>query len=462
MEERWARLIHPDGTTLELLPPFAADAATRLFWVERLKPHVLPGTMISVVAGHVPMTCQDVPFLSAREQKDSGERLARAESGAVDVHAAVTLLEDSRADGGHVLWVAMQPVEELTAWLAVLQALEAEPVFAVPMAFLLGRTLSVLAPDAVDRLLVTLEAEGGRILFFRGKGLVFTRTFRLPEGVDPAHPAEEDQEILAEALGEELNRVLQFVKQKHRGLELKAIHILGLTAFDARHREALERTLRLKLEMLDEPLLPMVLRALGVERNRRGAFNLLPDAVLEARRNRWLRAAAWGAAAATLLLGIGLWAVLDATVRAKQRELDAAVLQRDQRRVRAAERDKVLRERFPAIRVRLAEGEASRSAEALERLALRLLDAPPGIQLAAVEVLKDPAGWRFRVTGSALSETRFSVGPLATYMDGLRQEAGLQLSPMREVSISDRRMVEGQERLDQRAVTRFVLEGLAP
>ncbi len=462
LEDRWARLIHPDGTILEVLPNLTAEPEARLLWLERLKGRIAPRTPVLLVLGQVSVVCQEVPFLSPREQREAAERLAAGEWGGEPFQVGTTLLTDGHAEGGHQLWVAVQRAADQEAWLAVMKSLQAEPVLAVPLVYLLGRAVAALAPQAQDRLLVSLERDSGHLQFFRGEGLVFTRTFRLPEGLDPAELAEGDEELLVEVLSEELNRVLQFIKQKHRGVHLEAIHVTGLSAISAPHQSALEKALRLRLERVEEAFLPLVLRQLELERHRKGAFNLVPEEVLEARRIRWLRAVAWGAAAGMLVFCIAVWAVLAALERNKRQELHRAIVQRDQRRAIFLARDKALRERFPHVRITMAQEQAVRSGEVLERLALRLLEVPEGIQLHKVDISQvsgPQPTWRFTVSGSALSGMAFSVGPVAAYMAELQRFQGLQLRPLAEVSISDRRLADGQERLDQRAVTRFNLEG---
>ena len=59
------------------------------------------------------------------------------------------------------------------------------------------------------------------------------------------------------------------------------------------------------------------------------------------------------------------------------------------------------------------------------------------------------------------TDQAFSVGPLAVYAEVLSRETGVALAPITQVSVSDR-LDETSSKLDQRAVTRFTLEGTAP
>lgn len=465
LEDRGARLLDAQGQVVELLPPLDVGGDSWRLWMERLQPR-LQGARLQLILGQGSLTCQEVPFLALKEQQEVATRLGAADMGGTDFQAGSTLLADPGADGGHVLWVASVPKGDVRTWIQLAQGLGADLEWAIPLPYLMGRLLADAAPTQRDRLLVSLEAEGGRMLFFRGEALVLSRTFRLPEGVDPAALHSEDEALLLEVLSEELNRVLQFIKQKHRGVALEVLHALGLPAIDPTQQTALERTLRLKLERMEgDGLQAQLLEALGAERRRKGGFNLVPEEVLEARRIRWLRAAAWGAAAVVVLLCIGIWGVLRALEHLKQQDLERARVQRDQRRALHEARDRALRERFPVVRVRAAEARAAQATEALERLSVRLLEVPKGIVLSRVEVAQQPGdalAWRFTVVGTALSGDAFSVGPLATYLASLRQHPGLQLGPLGEVQVSDRRFADGGERLDQRAVTRFTLQGVSP
>jgi hypothetical protein len=67
----------------------------------------------------------------------------------------------------------------------------------------------------------------------------------------------------------------------------------------------------------------------------------------------------------------------------------------------------------------------------------------------------------FKVEGSAVTRSAFSVGALAAYLDRLAQEPGLKLQPLQGVGVADRSAETGAGDAEQ-AVTRFNLEGTAP
>jgi len=92
------------------------------------------------------------------------------------------------------------------------------------------------------------------------------------------------------------------------------------------------------------------------------------------------------------------------------------------------------------------------------------LKAPAEIQLEKVEVFEIPGdkmGHRFTVTGLAFTESGFSVGPLAQYLQAIAREPGVALAPVTEISVSDR-VEQDSDKPTQRAVTRFTLQGTAP
>lgn len=468
VDDRGAILWSEDGACLVELPPLEGHGEAYRRNLESLRPHLAPGAQVRMALGHsaLAIQCLDVPFLGGGEQREVAERTAAGLMGPVTFQTGWSLLPDPGAEGGHQLWVAAQPSHLMDDWVRILGQLRVELRQAVPLPFLLLGEAEPLAEQGRDRLLVALDRDIGRAYFFRGAGLAFTRTFRLPEGVDPDHLDEGGEELLAELLVEEAGRVLQFIKQKHRGVGLTTVTLMGLPDLPGAWVAALERALRLKVLLVGGSLAALLARAFGGDSHRKGALNLVPEEVLEARRIRLLRATTWGAAAALVALGIGVWASLRVVEGRLAMEAQRAESARDQRQRLWEASQVAARERFPLLRVRMAEHRQAEAVSRLEALGMRLLEVPEGVVLEEVEVLQMPGDalrHRFRVSGTALSQGHLSVGPMAQYMAWLQGFSGLQLQPLQDVSISDR-VTEGGGRNgpDQRAVTRFTLMGEAP
>lgn len=459
LQDREARLLDAQGEVLLVLPPLLDSPELRQEARAALAAHLRPGHPVDLViaSASLEVQCQEVPYLSPGEVREAGMRLVASAQGSEDCHAGAVLLADAEAEGGHVLWVAMAPKALLDPWLELLSRLGAALHVAVPHSFLMVKGLGTERPR--DLLVLGIEGAAGRVGFLRGPSLLFTRTFWLPEGLDPDDPAHHEE--LLEVLAEELGRVLQFVKQKHRGVSLDTLRVLGLESLAPDALAALARTLRLKVEPVGESPRGFMAAALAQVREERDLLNLMPREILEARRIRTLRRAAWACAAAVATLGLLTWAGMGLAVRRMASEADRAEAAMAQRRTLLAEKDRVARIRFPLVRVRAAEARQAAAATQLEGLALRLLEVPVGVRLESVEITQmpgEPLRWRFQVVGTALTREAFSLGPVAQYLQGLKVHPGLELSPLRDITVSDREGLGTRET----AVSRFAVEGVSP
>lgn len=466
IEARGAQLWSGEGALLAELPDLPAGPELRRAWGEGLAAHLPPGADVQLLLhhGNLEVTCQEVPFLNPKERREAGARLVAAQGGAEAFNWSAGLDPDAFAEGGHQLWVAGHPAEEMRAWLGALRNAKANLVFATPW----QRTmLSGLGEDPAapkDRLVLGLEAEGGHLLYFKGRGLVLQRDFRLPEGVDPAALDEGSGEMLVEAVAEELSRTVQYLKQKHRGAAIDTLHLVGVPELPAGLEERLGRGLRLKLKVLGPEFRAFLLHGAGLERGRKDALNLVPQEVLEARKLRALRLGVWAAAIAVLALCAGLTLVLLGQERMAKLEAERAEGARDQRRALAQTQAQVMRTRFPLLRLRAAEQRQGQAVHQLASLTETLFRVPEGVTLESLEIQQLPGEglrYRFTVEGVARTRTRFSVGPLADYMARLAARPGLALSPQKQVEVLDGRP-EADKEPDERALTRFTLEGTSP
>jgi hypothetical protein len=291
----------------------------------------------------------------------------------------------------------------------------------------------------------------GRLVFFRGPSLILQRSFRLSEGLT--------QEEILELSVEETARTLQFYKQKFRGPVPGNLVVVGAATLP----EALDRRLQamgLTTSCASESLDEILLRGLALERSGHG-LDLRPGHVQEAHRRRTLKAVLVLTSVALLaafILGGGLVRTREKALEAEATRVEAELARRlaaDQGRLR------VVAARVPLLRLRAAEQRQAQSTERLSRLATTLLGAPLGLELQKVEIQQHPgqeAELAFQVSGTALTESSFSVGPLAGYVSSLQRLPGLSLDPLREVSVSDR-IVAGEPETPTRALTRFALSG---
>lgn len=464
IEERGARLWSPEGVFLADLPEVPVGQELRRSWGDILGQHLTPGAQVQLVLRHqfLTVTCQEVPFLSPKERQDVAARVVAAEAGEQVPNWDAGLDADPYAEGGHQLWVAAHPAPEMWAWLGAIKLGKGGLVFATAWQRALLAAMGQGGEDSRDRLVLALEAGAGHLMYFRGQGLVLQRDFRLPEGVDPADLDEGTGELLVEAVAEELGRSLQFLKQKHRGAAFESLNLVGLPLLPAGLEDRLGRGLRLKVRDLAPDLFTFLLKGAGVERSHRDGLNLVPEEVLQARKQQLLRAGIWVAAAVILGLCGLTTLVLLRQERTQRIEAERAEQARDQRRVLATAQVQAMRTRFPLLRVRAAEQHQLEAATQLSALAEALFGVPEGVTLENLEILQVPGEkvrYRFTLEGIARTQRRFSVGPLAAYMARLAAHPGLVLSPQRQVEVLDGR-VEGEKAPDEHALTRFTLEGI--
>lgn len=465
IEERGAKLWSPEGALLAELPDVPVGQELRRTWGDILGQHLTPGANVQLLLRHqtLTVTCQDVPFLSPKERQEVAARVVAADAGEVVLNWDAGLDVDPHSDGGHQLWVGAHPAAEMWAWLGAIKLGKGALVFATPWqrALLAGMDHEAQVPR--DRLVLALEGGAGHLLYFRGQGLVLQRSFRLPEGVDPADLDEGTGELLVEAIAEELGRSLQFLKQKHRGAAFDTLNLVGLPQLPAGLEDRLGRGLRLKLEVLSPDLASFLLKGAGIERSCRDGLNLVPEEVLQARKQKLLRVGVWITATVILAMCGLTTLVLLNQERAQRLEADRAEQARNQRRALGQARDQAMKARFPLLRVRTAEQRQLEATTQLSALAEALFAAPEGMTLENVEILQMPGEkvrHQFTVEGVARTQRQFSVGPLANYMARLSAHPGLLLSPQRQVEVLDR-VPQGVKAPDEQALTRFTLEGVA-
>jgi len=210
-------------------------------------------------------------------------------------------------------------------------------------------------------------------------------------------------------------------------------------------------------------LWPVLQRGLHLERHRHG-LNLVPVEIQELEKRRLLRGVVWAAASITLAIMVILGFFLQFRVSELRKDVEQAKANLAVREAMANQVDSVVQARLPLLRVRAGEVRQVDSMRALARISALLLSPPEGVVLEKVEVLEVPGAQpshAFTVSGTALTSRDFSVGPLARYLARLSAAPGVHLSPLKEVSVSDR-VLEGKDRIDQKAVTRFFLEGRVP
>lgn len=403
----------------------------------------------------VGLHCQDVPSLSRRERVDVTRRFCGAPEAQEALNTAHVLEVDPLAEGGHVLWLASHPRRDLDEWLEALRTTGARAVFAMPWqrAFLDATP----GPQAEAAFLALLPG-ACHLAVIRGRSLAYARVFPLPPRLGFEDGAGV-QEFCASA-AEEVSRLLQFLRLKHRGTALTVLHTVGLPEVPA--LAAMAGAQGLALSSLAEDL-PAFLLA-GVERERRGksGLDLLPREFREASRRRLFRAVVWTTALGLMVIAPGTWLMLARHEAALEREAVRAAEARDARLALAEEGRQAVRLRFGFLRLRSAEERQARATECLEGLGLRILHPPKGVRLRKAEILQVPGnarGNRFSVEGEALTRSTFSVGCLAAYHRSLTAHPGTKLEPLREVKILDGE-AGGLE--TEKALTRFRLEGSAP
>jgi len=458
IDDRGAGLWTAEGRCLGALPDAPPGPGKRAAWAAALRDLAEPGTEVQFLLAHSTLSvqCQDAPYLTVREQREVALRTAAAEEeGGGGRACAATLDPDPSAEGGHVLWIASHPGYEMADWLGALQGAGLSMVQAVPLQRVLLRGLEAHGDLPRDRILLVVKpGREGHLLIFRGRSLQLTRAFALSGDPDA------DEEVLYE----EVSRLLQFYKQKHRELAFKSLFVVGLAEISSSLQTRIQGTLRLEAALLATDYWPLLQQGCRLERSRRDGLNLVPLEVRQALQRRLFTGTVWVAA----VLLAGLFVIAGGVLLTQEAMLRREVLRSAQtlaeRESHGAEDTLILNARLPLLRVRLAEARQADAIRTTSRLAARLLEAPQGIQLEKVEILEaggDARGHRFTVTGLSTTSHAFSMGPLAQYLYALGREPGLKLAPVSEVSVSDR-MEEGRERIEQRAVTRFTLQGTAP
>lgn len=463
--DQGAQVWDGEGRLLGDLPESQPGATRRRAWGEQLA-ELLPGkAKVQILFAHTGMEvdCQDVPYLSTRERRDVAQRVVGLSDSAEPKNVAFALDVDPHAEGGHQFWVARHPEWEMQDCVAALTFAGASLVFATPW----QRAFQVALPEELPSgLYLTLERGIGRLLLFHGRGLQLMRAFQLPAEIEPTALDDATGELLTEVVAEECTRTLQFVKQKYRTLRFEDLQVVGLEDPPVHLVERLGRGLRLAVKVLATDLRVFLLQGMARERDRRDGLNLVPLEIQDALKLRLLRLTVWSAALVILALLGGAWWLLKADRARLEQDLAQAQVAKLQRQRLVTEAEQAGRARLGVIRLQRAEARQKASTEQLAKLGALLFDVPTGISLESVDVSQmpgDPLRFRFRVAGSAVTGRAFSVGPLADYVARLGRHPGLQLEPLREVSVSDRTPLRGQALgATEMAITRFHLQGVTP
>jgi hypothetical protein len=450
----WVR--DQDGQLVGRLQDAPAGEARRAAWGDALREAAPPGTQVQLLFGHSTLVvqCQEVPYLNAKEVRDVAARLSSVSNPAIPHQAAGVLDTDPGAEGGHVIWVAGLPSAELQEWVEAIKRAGLTFGYAVPTqrAMLRGMEDSPDMPD--DRLVLTLErGYQGHLYVFHGRSVALARAFAVPE----------DSEEADEVVYAEISRLLQFYKQKNRGITFSHIYLLGLRHLSPALQNRIQGTLRLSVAVVTTDLWPLLLKGLTLERNRRDGLNMVPLEIQEAFQRKLLRGTVWLAAGLMLLLFIAAGAMLYLQQLSLKFEADRAENALALREAKSTEDGRIVLQRFPLLQTKLAEQRQVEATKAIAHLAKLLLETPEGMRLEKVEINQvpgDAVSHQFKVSGLALTEKAFSVGPLAQYAEKLSHEKGVKLAPISEVEVSDR-IDTGAGEIDQRAVTRFTLEGTA-
>jgi hypothetical protein len=421
-----ARLLDAAGAMVAERPWAGAADLVRLLPPRTPVQLVLAGPRVRVV-------CAEVPPLPARERREAAARLVREAGFEPGPDWMETLDPDPRAEGGHVLWAAGAPRDLQEPWLAALAQAQVRPLAALPW----QRALLAAGPaEPAGRLCLALEPGAAHLLFFRGRGLRFTRTFALPPELDLADPDPATLGELARMAGEELTILLQFLRQKHKGEPPAALGVVGLPEPGV----AALAGLGLPVTGLGPDLGAFLAQGADRERQRRGGLDLLPAEVRHAMRIRTFRTVVRVAVAGLVVLGAAAKLTLDRQVRDLEQEARQAEAAAQVRRTLARDGAEAARLRFGLLRLRRAEERQRKAVELLERLGVRLLQAPAGVVLGKVEVRQEPGhdlALRFAVEGRVRTGRRFSLGILAEYYRHLRDVRGLRLEPLKEIAVAD-------------------------
>ncbi len=454
LEDDASLLFGPDGTALGSLPADeSAGPERRAQRVAFLRSMVPQRAQVQICVGHAHLgiECQEAPQLPAKEARAVALRIAAAEKSEAPLLVGQALEADTHSRGGHVLWAAYLPAAEMDDWANALEGAGLEFVNATAWPRALLRGLASATDQPRERVVLAVGPGQGRILILRSRALVLLRTFRIPsEGGSDDH--------LALAV-EETARTLQFYKQRYRGSAPAQLLLVGATGMPT-DLEARLRALGLTAQCAQEPLAELLHRGLLAERSS-GGLDLRPEHVREAQRVRVLRAAL---VLATLVV-LGAFTAGGALLHTRERLLETQAHQAEAALAEAQAADlarqQVMAARLPLLRLRAAEHRQAQATARLARLSAALMAPPAQLRLEKVEVQQLPASditWSFHVSGMAMTEGGFSVGPLAHYLAELQLLEGLELDPLHDVSVSDR-MEPGATRPEARAITRFTLSG---
>jgi hypothetical protein len=440
-----ACLLDDRGKRLVSLPREPAQ------WGPRLQQHLPRGASVQLVlmGARVEVATQEVPALSRREAQEVTARLAG--QSREPRRLGQTLDGDPRAEGGHVLWTASVLRIDMDAWLKALDAAQARLLFAVPWQRAL--LMEAARPDEPDTLILTLEPGAGRLLQFQGRALRCVRAFATPV-------AREEGAALVAVVASELGRLLQFVRQRHRGTAPITLRVAGLPEALAPALTAMAQAQGLGLSPVGSDLAVCLKAGADRERRRRGGLDLRPIEIREARQRRVYRRVVWSAASAILCLGLAGKIFFLRQEAALVHEALRAEADLDHRRILAREGEAAARLRFGWLRLRWAEHRVALAATRLEALGLSLLKVPAGVELGGVEVLQAPGeevSHHFTVQGSAHSRKNFSVGRVASYLAQVAAHPGLKLEPLKEVAVAD-----GAKGALDHAQARFQFEGTSP
>jgi len=451
----WVR--DQEGKLVGRLPDAAPGVQRRAAWAAALGDAAPAGTEVQVLFGHgsLMVQCQDVPFLSAKEVREVAERFAGASNTAIPHQAAGVIDPDARAEGGHVLWLAGLPKPEMNDWAEAIAAAGLTFAFAIPTQRAMLRGMEDATDLPSDRLVLTLErGYQGHLFVFHGRSLALARAFSVPE----------EEEAADEVVFEEVSRLLQFYKQKNRNITFSNLYLLGMRHLPSALQNRIQGTLRLATTVLSDDLWPLLLRGLALERARRDGLNLVPLEIQDAMRRRLVKGTVWIAAVALVLMLMGASFILNLQQRSLKTEADRAEAALAQREARSTEEGRTVSVRLPLLQAKLAERRQLDATRSISMLAKVLLQAPDGVRLEQVEISQvagDKVSHRFKVSGLSYTGASFSVGPLAHFAETISRLEGVRLAPITQVSVSDR-ISETGGGIDQRAITRFTIEGTAP
>lgn len=456
LEDQGMRVTRPDGQVLGLIQDAPDRAAHRASWTEELQRLLPKGAAVQVCIGlsRLSVQCQESPAMPPQEAQTVALRAAAADPSGGPMLVGHALDADPEAQGGQIHWTAYLPATDLGGWGAALESAGLDWVHAAAWPRVLLRGLPPSASGTRDRVVLALAPHQGRVLFFRGPSLMLQRSFRLASDLTEADGQEQAVE--------ETSRTLQFFKQRYRGSAPGELLAIGTGPLPEGQIARL-RTMGLAVQALPESLDEVLLRGLALERSPQG-LDLRPAHVQEAHRRRTLKAVLGLAAIGLLgafILGGGLVHTRERMLEVEAARIEAELARRqaeDQGRLRA------VAARFPLLRLRAAEQRQTQATEQLSRLATALLSTPAGVELDKVDIQQQPGqglALSFQVSGTALTASSFSVGPLASYVSSLQHLSGLALDPLQDVRVSDRVVAgePGGAQPQARALTRFSLSG---